>query len=169
MRHWCHRDPYFKFKCLIRSLSVWSHSVLLPANANLSHYACSGKTFKALIAALGCWGIWSTPGGQPFFCVLTPILIQPETQTTGCCFHSPTQPCYARRRDFFPPLVDTTKVEGDPDLFHSARLSDYNVVKTPACIPFQAWNPDKTKLLTLAKSNSRLALLVEQIGCVGWD
>lgn len=63
---------------------------------------------------------------------------QPDTQTSGCCFHSPTPPCYPSRRDLFPPLVDPTKVDGDPDLFHSVRLSDYNIVKTPARIRFQA-------------------------------
>lgn len=109
---------------------------------------------------------WPT---TPFFSILTPIPFQPDTQTTGCCFHSPTRPCYPSKRNLFPPLVDPTKVDGDPDLLFSARLSDYNVVKTPVRIPFQAQNPEKTKPLTLAKSNSQPVLFGEQIVCIEWD
>lgn len=169
LRLWRREGLDIQFECYIRLLNVWSSS---------AHFQCKSQPLYMMwqncekanrsLRFLRC----IKRSGWPttlFFCVLTPILIQPDTQNTGCCFHSPTRPCYPSRRDLFPPLVDPTKVDGDPDLFHSARLSDYNVFKTPACIPFQAWNPAKTNLLTLAKSNSQLALLVEQIGCIEWD
>lgn len=35
--------------------------------------------------------------------------------------------------------------------------------------PVSSVNPEKTKLLTLAKSNSQLVLFVEQIGFIEWD
>lgn len=69
----------------------------------------------------------------------------------------------------FPSLVDPTEVDGDLDLFFSARLSAYNVYQNTGVYPVSSVNPEQTRVLTLAKSNSRLVFRVEQIDFIEWD
>lgn len=56
---------YVQSECYIGSLTVWSHSVLLTAYPNLSHY--TWNSIIQLIAAWGCWSVSSSPGGHQHY------------------------------------------------------------------------------------------------------